>query len=199
MKLNKPTELNKPTVSEIEKYAAAFDSNGAGTSYRAIKKLVSAFPKNDDLEDVLIKVTVINALYSTNIKSLLPVAKKIFESKIDKQIHGSSPSERIVNDIAVVENKNKKRNNYSFTTKYCHFHNENFYPIWDSYVDRLLKAYNKRDKFFPGKANLRKFDEFKAFLGKFREHYKISEQKVSWPKLDKFLWGYGKEVFPKIY
>jgi hypothetical protein len=192
-------KLNRPTIGEIKKYAAAFDKNGAGASYRAIKKLIHCFPKNNELEIILLKATTINALYNTNIKSVLPVAKKIQQLKIDEKIHGGSPSEKIVHEIALVKNKGKKRNNYSFATKYCHFHNESFYPIYDSYVKKLLKAYNKADGFYTGKPDFRNFSEFRAVLGKFRKHYKISEQKISWPTLDKFLWRYGKEMFPKNF
>jgi hypothetical protein len=197
-------KLNRPTISEIEKYAAAFDNNGAGASYRDMRKLVSCFPQNDELEAILIKVASLNTLYGTNIIRFQPVAKRIHELKIDEKILGNSPSIEIVNEIALVKNKDKQgndkwRNNYSFATKYCHFHNENFYPIYDSYVDELLKAYNAEDKFFTGKANLRNFGDFKLFLKSFRDYYEISEHEISWPTLDKFLWLYGKEVFPKNY
>ena len=151
------------------------------------------------MENILIKVSTLNALYGTNIKSLRPVAEKIYDLQIDGKIHGDSPSVEIVNEMAVVKNKDKQRNNYSFATKYCHFHNENFYPIWDSYVDKLLKTYNSEDKFSAEKSDLRNFGEYKLFLKNFRDCYKISESEVPWPTLDKFLWLYGKEMFPKNY
>ncbi|UTW70364.1 hypothetical protein KHA80_07545 [Anaerobacillus sp. HL2] len=41
----------------------------------------------------------------------------------------------------------KKKNFYSFATKYCSHHNPLDYPIYDSYVDEVLRHFRNRDGF----------------------------------------------------
>ncbi len=42
---------------------------------------------------------------------------------------------------------NKEINFYSFATKYCNWHNKASYAIYDSFVDKVLMAYKRNDKF----------------------------------------------------
>jgi hypothetical protein len=181
-------KLEKPTVEKVKKYAENFFNNPKyGTNYNAIKKLVSAFPKNDNLEEILLKATVINFLYHTQIWNIFSVAKKIYELKIDSLIDGDSPSEEIVNRIA-----RGKRNNYSFATKYCSFHNEEFYPMFDKKVKKALKGYNRENKFGAKKTNFRNFKEYRNFILKFRKHFHL--ETIPLCSLDKFLWLVGEEA-----
>ena len=53
----------------------------------------------------------------------------------------------IVNKIAKVKiSDNKEINYYSFATKYCSFHKPEIYPIYDSFIEKILMNF-KNDKF----------------------------------------------------
>jgi len=73
------------------------------------------------------------------------------------------------------------------------FHNPNEYPIYDSYVDKLLRAYQKKDGFCSGPLDLKDYRRFKEVLKAFLVYYELGD--LSAKELDKFLRGYGKEMF----
>ena len=93
----------------------------------------------------------------------------------------------MVNDIATVTINGKKKYFYSFASKYCSHHNQVEFPIYDSYVDIVLRYFRKADKFY----------KFKNILLKFKEYYGLQE--FSLKELDKYLWQFGKFYFPKKY
>lgn len=99
-------------------------------------------PKNKDISDILLKVSVLNDFYSTNILKVFPVAKHIQSLQIDDRLkHGDVT---LVDDIKRVVISGKTKNFYSFTTKYCSHHKPLDYPIYDSYVDKVLRYYRKK-------------------------------------------------------
>jgi hypothetical protein len=88
----------------------------------------------------------------------------------------------------------KERKNYAFATKYCSFHNPSEYPIYDSFVDRVLRAYQKQDSFSSlPLGELKDYARFKEVLKAFVMFYDLGN--VNARELDYFLWGYGKEIF----
>jgi len=164
----------------------------------SLKKLFSkTYPLNNDLDDVLIKVCALNDFYSTNIFSPFPVAKHIISLKIDG--HLCDDDLHIVNKIALIKmNGNKIKNFYSFATKYCSHHKPTVYPIYDSYVEKVLIYFRDRDKFFSFKREeLKDYPKFKNILISFRKFYNLD--KFDLKQIDKYLWQIGKKYFPKTY
>ena len=102
-------------------------------------------PNNTEIESILLKVSALNDFYSTNIYDTTTVSKHILECDIDLRLADGDIS--IVNEIAPVEIKGKVRNFYSFASKYCSHHNPEIYPIYDSYVEKMLMHFKKRDKY----------------------------------------------------
>src|SRR5206468_1151652 len=100
---------------------------------------------NTSLEDILLKVVALNDLYRTGILATYRVAEHIFQLNIDPLLEAGQ-SEAVAR-IARVQLGTVARNNYSFATKYCAWHNPDAYPIYDSYVDNLLWGYKKQDQF----------------------------------------------------
>ncbi len=87
-----------------------------------------------------------------------------------------------------------KRCFYSFATKYCAWHRPAAFPIYDSFVDHLLWAYQKRFKFSSFRRyELHTYAEFARIHREFREHFGLL--KFSPKEIDKFLWIQGKRVF----
>ena len=124
---------------------------------------------NTDLNEILIKCSCLNDFYSTNIFSIYPVAKKIFELKIDKRLNEGDPT--LVNDIAHITINDKDKFFYSFATKYCSHHNNIEFPIYDFFVDRMLMYFKTKDKFASFKqADLKDYAKFKKILIDFKKY-----------------------------
>jgi len=188
-------KLQTPTPSLIKKYNKRFeDDERYFLADQAIIKLFSKFSENKDIKDILLKISVINDLYSTNIFATFEMAKHILRLKVDAAIKNGDPE--IVNKIARITISNKKKNFYSFATKYCNWHNQSKYVIYDSFVDKILRKYRDETEFYDFKNDdLRDYTKFLEILHKFRTHFKLGE--FDFKKIDKFLWMYGKEVFKK--
>lgn len=193
--------LNIPTPSEKEVvyYLDEWDHlEGYFLQESSLRKLFSkTYPLNNDLDDVLIKVCALNDFYSTNIFSPFPVAKHIISLKIDDNLRGNDLN--IVNKIALIKmNGDKIKNFYSFATKYCSHHNPSIYPIYDSYVEKILIYFRDKDKFYPfKKEELKDYPRFKDILINFRKFYDLG--KFDLKQIDKYLWQIGKKYFPKRY
>lgn len=153
-------------------------------------------PENKDLSDVLLKASTLNYFYSTNIFSIYPVAKHIVSLNIDKRLLDGDSS--LVDIIQHVNVNGKEKNFYSFATKYCSHHNPLDFPIYDSYVDEVLRYFRKKDGFteFADK-NLRDYSSFKKTLIDFRLFYHLEAYDLK--QIDKYIWQLGKEYFPKNY
>lgn len=188
-------EPKRPTAQLIEKYNEQFDSNPQTSSPdKALSKLFAAYPKNEHLDDVLLKVSALNSLYSTNIYAIYGVAQHICELKIDRGINSSSPE--VVNIISHVTIQNKPRHFYAFATKYCSFHKPEAYPIYDDFVERLIVSCQRLDAFASFDHNdLRDYPRYKRIVESFRAYYGLTQ--FSFKQLDKFLWLYGQEIAPR--
>jgi hypothetical protein len=161
---------------------------------------LKTFPKNTDISEVLIKCSTLNDFYSTNIFKIHPVAKHIINLDIDLRLtRGDS---QLVNEISIghgIKNKNgRELNLFSFATKYCSHHNPIDYPIFDSYVEKILIYFRDKDKFSDFKTDdLRNFIVFKQAVIDFRNVYQLQEFNLK--QIDQYLWQFGKEYFPKKY
>lgn len=163
----------------------------------ALDKLFTLCPMNSDIKDVLLKSTVLNIFYSTQIRDIKPVAKKIIDMDIDHRLNDG--------DLALVDDFGKIRRGdgkevgiYSFATKYCSHHKPDLYPIYDSFVDTMLCYFQRQDKFYSFKPKqLLKYSVFHEVMVAFREYYGLT--KYSFKLIDKFLWLLGKDYFPKKY
>lgn len=191
-------ELEYPTIELIEKYIEKFNNNKRYFSAdRAILNLINSFPDNVKIEDVFLKVSVINALYSTNILDIFKIAEHILRLDIDTDLKKGNPE--IIYSISHNHNICSKKNNteynlYSFATKYCNWHNRKNYPIYDSFVSKVLIGYKTKYAFSSFNNNdLKDFVIFKRVIADYICHFKLT--KYSLIEIDKFLWQYGKDVF----
>ena len=160
------------------------------------KLFFELLPSNEEISDILLKVATLNDFYSKNIFSVYPVAEHIRSLKIDERLRQGDAT--LVNEIQNVTINGVTRKFYSFSTKYCSHHNPNEYPIYDSYVEKVLKYFRKTDKFFNFKnADLKDYQKFKNIIIAFREYYDLEEFNLK--EIDQYLWQLGKEYFPNKY
>ena len=106
--------------------------------------------------------------------------------------------ESLVNDIANIEISGKKITFYSFATKYCSHHDPINFPIYDSYVEKILVHFNKKDNFSKfTKKDLKDYTKFKKVLIDFKKYYDIDEYNLK--DIDRYIWQLGKEYYPNKY
>ena len=197
----KQKNLNIPTPSEsvMQSYLRKWsDSESYIMQESSLNKLFfQTYPLNTDINDVLIKVSALNDFYSTNIFSVFSVAKHIVNMQIDERL--AQKDELLVNEIALVKMENgKTKNFYSFATKYCSNHKPLDYPIYDSYIEKVLKYFRDIDCFFNfNNEELRDFSSFKKILFQFQQFYNLETYNLK--EIDRYLWLFGKDVFPPNY
>ena len=196
--MKKQIEIITPCKTEVQKYLDKWDNLGNYViQEEALDKLYrETYPKNNEIYEIIIKASALNDFYSTNIFSIYPVAKHILDLNIDKSLKESDPN--LVNDIARVKIKGKDKNFYSFATKYCSRHKPKDYPIYDYFVDKLLRYFRDRDHFATFKnGDLKDYCKYKEILITFRLFYNLTEFDLK--QIDKYLWQLGKEKFPRKY
>ena len=188
----------KPCREEVLKYLEYWDNlENYKLQEDALDKLFfKVCPENKDISDILIKVSTLNDFYNTNIYSVFPVAKHILSLNIDHRLRSGDTA--LVDDIANVVIGGKHRYFYSFATKYCSHHYPLDYPIYDSFVERLLIYFKNKDHFYDFKKDdLKHYSTYKTIIIKFKQFYSIDQFNLK--EVDKYLWQLGKEYFPKKY
>lgn len=192
-------EIPKPSNEEMESYLKKWltEPHYVHQESSLTKLFKDTYPLNNCLDDVLIKVCSLNDFYSTNIYSPYKVAKHIIDLKIDEELKKGSLT--IVNQIAEVKVTNHKSINfYSFATKYCSHHRPKVYPIYDSYVEKMLMYFKQTHKFERfKKEDLKTYTRYKDILEKFRDFYELNNYDLK--QIDKYLWQAGKTYFKRDF
>ena len=191
-------DVPKPTPDQVEYYLQTWNTlENYHLQEEALNKLFySLCPKNNDISDILLKVATLNDFYSTNIFSVYPVARHILSLDIDERLKAGDVT--LIGEIQKVIINNVEKNFYSFATKYCSHHNPLDFPIYDSYVVKMLSFFRDRDGFAVFKAeDLKNYVKFKGALIDFRAFYRLDKYNLK--EIDKYLWQLGKEFFPNHY
>jgi hypothetical protein len=189
----------KPTLEFVKYYLNKFDADEKNISVEnALRTLINRFPENKSIDEIRLKVCSIDSLYSTNIYDTLKIAKHIQSLNVDDALINGDIN--IVSKIAtghgiasLKSEVGKEINFYSFATKYCSWHNSDAFPIFDSYVEKILIAYRELGFCNFKNVELKQYHRFKETIMGFREYYDLSE--LSLKEIDKFLWLYAKDLF----
>lgn len=158
-------------------------------------------PDNTRIEDILLKVTVLNDFYKVNLyfhSDPYTVSEHILKHKIDKKLRSEDID--LVNEIAPVKVGKEIKTLYSFASKYCHHHKPEAYPIiYDSYVEKMLMYFKRKDKFRDFKRDdLKKYKEFLKIIKAFKKCY-VPDKEFSLRQIDIYLWSVGRRYFSKKY
>lgn len=160
------------------------------------KLFFDTYPNNTDINDILIKAASLNDFYSTNIFSIFTVAEHIRSLNIDSRLLNGDAS--LVDEIADITINGKKKRFYSFASKYCSHHKPTLFPIYDSYVDKVLRFFKKQDGFCSfANEDLKNYPQFIEVLNTFQRFYMLDE--FDKKELDRYLWQLGKRYFPRKY
>lgn len=191
-------EVPNPCPDQLEIYLARWNAlENYHLQEDALDKLFFELcPENSAISDILLKVATLNDFYSTNIFSVYLVAKHILELSIDERLQACDVT--LVDDIKKVAINGKIHNFYSFATKFCSHHKPLDYPIYDSYVEKVLLHFKKQDRFDDFVVDdLKDYAKFKDILIRFGVYYGLENYNLK--EIDKYIWQLGKEYFPKNY
>ncbi len=198
-------KIKSPSKKEVEHYLEEWklleDYRLQESSLR--KLFTKTYPFNTDLDDVLVKVCTLNQFYSTQIRKIFDLAKYIVSLNIDNDLKNNNLDlvEKIAKNHGIFKKKKdgtkgKELYLYSFATKYCSHHNPEIYPIYDSFVEKML-IHCKRDDFDFNNKDLKVYPLFRDILVNFRKFYDLESFDLK--QIDKYLWQAGKKYFPKKY
>ena len=113
-------------------------------------------------------------------------------------VSGVNCSSSTARDEMMAVKKRFGRKFYSFSTKYCSHHKPLDYPIYDSYVEKVLCYFRDRDGFDKFKTlELKDYEKFIGILIEFRSFYGLDRYNLK--EIDKYMWQLGREYFPKNY
>lgn len=185
-----------------------------GKIENALDTLIKEYPDNTDLEEVMIKVAAIDSLYSTQLfrcfksdngceernKYIEKMSEKIIAiEQIDKILLSKdrTPRMKVISCIANVNNSNFDRV-WSFASKYCNWHNQEGYAIFDKYSrGTIYSIYKTKENGLNG-VNVTYdtvldyesfYDLCEKFIAEIKERY---SKEYTFKEIDKFLWYYGK-------
>lgn len=186
----------RPSVAELRRYHQKWDTLNVYVAHEeALRMLFQELPdfrQNIDLKHIIVKCSVLNDFYSTNIYKIEPLAEHILAiTDIDARL--ATGDETLVKDIAEGENLNR---NYSFATKYCAHHQPDAFPIYDRYVDDVLWFLHTE---YPGlmpfrrRKELQNYSTFKRSIEAVRDEFGLGE--YSFKDIDRYLWQLGKDYY----
>lgn len=187
----------------IDRYAE--EANVYASADRAIALVIEQFDKNVLHEHILIKATLINRLYSTNILDIWTLADTMSKiSDFDRRLE-IGDLDLVIKDMKSIKVNKKNirthkiakvdRSIYSFATKYCNWHNHDKFPIYDRNVSVYFCYMKSIGHFenikFKTVNDLRNYHTFVSVVNEFSKQFNL--QSFNYKQLDKFLWleGYG--------
>ena len=186
-----------PTAAQIEECILFWRKN---PKYQDQKQSLDRLflklcPRHDAVADVLSKVCVLNTIFGTNVYHPYEVAKHIASLRVRQRIEDGDLT--VVNEIALVPVDEKTVNFYSFASKYCHRYNPEKFPIYDSFVEKMLMHFRKsgkKDGFAQFKrGELKQYPRFVKILGDFRAHYGL--KRFTFRQIDHYFWHVGRKAF----
>lgn len=198
--------LEKPTADAVRKAINEF-RGWEDEPDPALKLLFAQYPKNANLDHVLLKVVTLNSLYSTMIRvnskltpTIYDIARHIVDLNIDTIL--DEGSETLVDKIANTEKLAKmlgkeKQYIYSFATKYCSFHRPESYPIYDSRVNEYLWHLRNLGELGQFKRmDLWNYSKFKKIVTEFRDS--LLTERFTYKEIDQYLYVEGGKLLAAI-
>lgn len=150
--------------------------------------------KNTDPVLVLTKVTLLNNWYATGILNPYEMYHHIMGMKnLDTRLLMGDCS--LIDDIRNIQIRNKKFDFYSFATKFCCLHCPDKFPIYDSFVEKVILDLDKKYPnifTFKYKYQLRDYGIFKDQIDILNTYWKLN---LPYRDLDRYLWLLGKQYF----
>lgn len=155
---------------------------------KVLADIFTKYPNNTTLAEVILKVNLLNAFYSTGILDVVTVATHIVTQHVDTDIQNGNVA--VIDKIARVKHNGKCWNHFSFATKYCSFHQPQKFPIFDSFIAECFSQLSKNNYFqnkFPKQTIRNNYSDFKKFYDEFMT--KQPALPHDYKEFDKYLWS----------
>lgn len=152
-------------------------------------ELIGTYRENKRIEHVLTKVVTINALYHARVLDvdLHPLAVHIWKIEgLDTKLkQGESDAVD-----AIWKSAGTRKHYFSFATKFCSWHNQKAYAIYDLNMWEALRAYKSKELGFQFKdSECTDYACFHAIVKRFQAAYDLEGYCLK--DVDKFLWLVG--------
>jgi hypothetical protein len=155
---------------------------------RALRRLFAAYPRNDELESALVKVAALNALYRTQILDVYGMGAHIVSCRLDPHLKDGR------HDAVGLIRHFRKRDCYSFATKYCHWHRPDVYPMYDRFVVAALQWLSAKLG-FRQKFAWDEFRDYDFFVNAVEECRRALDLRWrGYKRLDQGLWILGQII-----
>ncbi|MDE5636440.1 MAG: hypothetical protein K2I43_00210 [Alistipes sp.] len=185
--------LEKPTKTLMERWLSVYKANDCLAQADELqRRLADSF--TDDYAGILSVVVFLNQIYSTNLylNDVYRMAGHIYNRRdaVRPLIDAGSPEAvaMIACGHGIARKGCRESVLYSFASKFCNFLNPDCYPIFDSHVEQMLKAYNRKYGFrADGRGNLRDYAVFRDCVRSFIGFFGLE---CTFWESDKFLWTY---------
>jgi hypothetical protein len=156
----------------------------------ALSQLRTQFPRNTEPSEVLLKVLVLNKLYSTRVRDIdvETLSLHIANLSIDPLLEEGSPEA-----VEMIAKCDGLKRYYSFATKFCCWHNRAAYPIHDGNVVAALCAYQAQDHFWDFRwQDLQTYGKLIETVTAFRVYDGL--ETLDFKNIDKYLWREGDRI-----
>ncbi len=175
---------------EYDKYTKLF--------YEAVQRTFENYPENFDKLAVLLKFTILNDLYRTNIMDKVKIVNHLYRLATEENLDALLKSGNLdaVNKIRrghgiCAKKTGKERNFYSFATKYCHFSNPKCYPIYDQYVEKAIMKLREGNYIqFRNQNDLYDPQTFRDIIYQIIQKSGLEDYQTA----DRALWRYGQHL-----
>lgn len=172
--------MGLPTARNIEAAEKLFDRlNGWQLWNNTISTYFDEHSANVEAAIVTVKVVLITSLYYAHVFEPLKMAVHIAGLQgLDSELRNG--------DLNAVERIAKfDRYEMSFASRYAHFHNEDAFPMFDSFAARAIAI-------LQGKGfSQSRYSDYYDVIASFRQKSGLSS--ITWRTLDKYLWLYGQK------
>ena len=153
----------------IEAFNADFETERTESTLR---ELIRTYPDNQDIRHILVKVVAINTLYHARVLDvdIHPLAIHIASIEgLDEMLRKDRLTPSMQSGVRGERGRNTSLCAYS---KYCSWHNQDAYAIYDGNVWQALVEYRSRKRGFTFKdAEAKNCEGFRAIVKRFQSHY----------------------------
>lgn len=177
----------------IDKEIAAFEAEEeTARAESTLRELIAAYPENRKIEHVLLKVLTVNALYHARVLDvdLHPLALHVGGiDNLDEKLQEGCPGAV----DAIWKSQGTRHHYFSFATKFCSWHNQEAYAIYDLNMWEALRSYKSKELGFQFKDSESKdYAGFHAIVKRFQSSYGLAGYSLK--GVDKFLWRVGGRI-----
>lgn len=118
------------------------------TSETILNEIFQKYPSNTDEKSVLLKATLLNSFYNTNVKFMANLGQHLISIKGFGH-NVASGEVGLIEEMRHVSHgtKGKVIDYLSFAIKYCSRCVPDKFPIYDAIVSKLLSCYNKKEQY----------------------------------------------------